>query len=106
MGSANGSSIGQYRGERWKNTNGFYKLQRIDGKIGAFISPNGNTWTQIGNYIELPAELANSPVKLGYRVQKNWAPGYEFQVVSTVETVDGSDILYRTLFNCDDQAVH
>jgi len=91
--SSNGSSIDQYRGERWKNTNGFYKLQRVNGRIGAFISPNGNTWTQIGNYIELPAELANSPVKLGYRVQKNWAPGYEFQVVSTVETVDGSDIL-------------
>merc|ERR1712232_172454 len=27
-------------------------------------------WTQIGNEIELPAELAEAPIKLGYRVQK------------------------------------
>lgn len=85
--SSNG--VDQYLGQRWKNVDGFYKLQRINGKIGAFISPNGQTWTLIGNEIELPEELKNAPVKLGYRVQKNWAPGYEFQVLSGVSTDGG-----------------
>jgi len=82
------SSIGsdQYLGQRWKNVDGFYKLQRINGKIGCFISPNGQTWTPVGSEIELPDELKNAPVKLGYRVQKNWAPGYEFRVLSSVTT--------------------
>ena len=90
--SADGSSTDQYLGQRWKNVDGFYKLQRTNGRIGAYISPNGSTWTQVGNEIELPEELANIPVKLGYRVEKNWAPGYEFQVLSTVEHGDALDI--------------
>ena len=81
-----------YLGQRWKNVDGFYKLQRTNGRIGAYISPNGSTWTQVGNEIEPPAELANIPVKLGYRVEKNWVPGYEFQVLSTVEHGDVPDI--------------
>merc|ERR1712224_938237 len=42
-----GASIDQYRGESWKNTNGYYKLQRVDGRIGCYVSPNGNTWSRI-----------------------------------------------------------
>jgi len=82
---SNDSSKDQYLGQSWKNLKGYTKLQRVDGKISAFVSPNGNTWTRVGGEIELPEALKNAPVKLGYRVAKNWAPGYEFQVLSTVE---------------------
>ena len=93
--SSNG--VDQYLGQKWTNVDGFYKLQRINGKVGAFISPNGKIWTPIGNEIELPDELKDVPVKLGYRVQKNWAPGYEFRVRSDVSS-DG--VIFNQQTSC------
>jgi len=91
--SADGTSVDQYRGESWKNVDGYTKLQRVGGKIGAYVSPNGHTWSRVGEEIELPPELANAPVRLGYRVVRNCAPGYEFRVTTTISPVDQTEVL-------------
>merc|ERR1712224_937391 len=95
--NAAGSSIDQYLGQSWKNINGFHKLQRINGRIGSYISPNGNTWTQVGNEIELPAELANIPVKLGYRSKKIGLPDTNSRSYRRSNMAMQSIYLYREL---------
>eukprot|EP00548_Thalassiothrix_antarctica_P010063 CAMPEP_0194160216 /NCGR_PEP_ID=MMETSP0152-20130528/78270_1 /TAXON_ID=1049557 /ORGANISM="Thalassiothrix antarctica, Strain L6-D1" /LENGTH=1486 /DNA_ID=CAMNT_0038869883 /DNA_START=967 /DNA_END=5427 /DNA_ORIENTATION=- len=63
-------------GDSYKNMNGYLKLERINGAISAWMSPNGNGWKEIGSTQELPDNLATSPLKVGLRMFKNWAPGY------------------------------
>jgi hypothetical protein len=78
-------TLDQTGGDNYKNMNGYLKLERADGIIKAWMSSNGNSWQQIGTDQALPSNLATIPVKIGLRIQKNWAPGYDMKVLTTVE---------------------
>merc|ERR1711915_329479 len=78
--------IDQTGGDSWKNTDGYLKLERVNGEIKASMSSNGNGWKAIGVPKALPVDLADVPLKVGLRTQRNWAPGYNIQVIPIVET--------------------
>jgi len=84
--NADGSSVDQSSSESWKNTNGYMRLQRKSGIVQAFVSPDGNSWNPVGAPKTLPLAMASAPLRLGFRVQKNWAPEYKFHIMTRVDT--------------------
>jgi hypothetical protein len=75
--------------QTFKNLNGYLRLQRINGQIVMYMSSNGIGWKALGDPQPLPAELADTPLKVGLRVSRNWSPGYNIKVLPMIEK--GSD---------------
>lgn len=71
--------IDQHGGDGWQNTDGYLKLQCIGGNVKASMSANGNGWMDIGELQPLP--FPDAPMKVGLRTQRNWAPGYNVEVI-------------------------
>ena len=61
--------------------NGAMKIRRDDeGKVSYWYSFNkGTTWTQIGSDVLLPEEYRTGPLKVGYRVKREWKCHFDFK---------------------------
>ena len=59
--------------------------RRADGYVSYWYSfDSGSTWQQIGTWVELPDQWKNSPLKVGYRVKREWKCNFDFTTSVTI----------------------
>ena len=65
--------------------NGAMRIRRVHGRMSYYYSVDGcSTWEQIGDSIELPTEYQTGPLKIGYRIKREWTCEYNMDIIPNV----------------------
>lgn len=93
---ADGNFVSREGSTNIRMTNGgFLRLERSGGSVGSYYSFDGVSWEQFGGGpIPLPASYQTAPLKLGYRIYRQWKPAYDITTHPTIAS-DGTTYLYE-----------
>ena len=67
-----------------RNINGVLRLERSGGSVSWSYSFGGDNWLTFGAPILLPESYQFAPLKLGYRIKKNWRSSYDITTKPTI----------------------
>lgn len=65
-------------------TSGFLRLERSGADVESWYSFDGATWTSLGGPVTLPPSYQSAPLKLGYRVKREWKAAYDISTRPTI----------------------
>jgi len=64
---------------------GFLRLQRSGGSIDSYYSFDGVSWAEVGGGpVLLPTSYRTAPLKLGYRIKREWKSAYDITTHPTI----------------------